>query len=163
MVFGRQRSLGGLPTSVEVRCPTADVFMDHMKTMDKHISEVLNQELQKQKERLNKWRPRRLEFEPEEWVWTLRPTALTGPRLQSWWIGPYKVVERNGDQSYTVQINRRNRVAVHLDQMKKCIITETPEVVEELSYIPADVAEQLEIPRGRKFSNIERGPRDSSF
>ena len=157
MVFGRERPTGGLPTSIEVRCPTADVFMDHMNMLDKHIAKVLNDELRKQEMRLNKHRPRTLEFEPNEWVWILRPTALTGPRLQSWWLGPFKVVERNGDQSYTVQLNRRARVMVHVDQMKRCTITEAPEVIEELSYTPGDVAEQLEIPQVQKILDHRKG------
>ena len=146
MVFGRERPLVGLPTSIEVRCPTADAFMDHMQDLDRHVSHLLNDELAKQEARLNKRRPREVEFEPEEWVWILRPTALTRRKLQSWWIGPYRVVERNGDQSYTVRLGHHNHIMVHADQMKKCTISEVPEILETLAYTLGDTAEHLSVP-----------------
>jgi hypothetical protein len=160
MVFGRERPLAGLPIPIEVRCPSADMFIEHMAELDKHISKVLNEELQKQEKRLNKTRPRKLQFENEEWAWILRPlSGITGPKLQSFWIGPYRVVERNGDQSYTVEIGRNNHVMVHVDQMKKCTMSEVPEMIGELSYTPSDVAEQLELPRVEKILEHRESPK----
>lgn len=68
MVFGRKRPLGGLPTEIDTRCPAADAFMNHMA----------NEELGMQE---NKNRHRSLEFQTSDWVWILRPTEISGPKL----------------------------------------------------------------------------------
>ena len=39
-----------------------------------------------------------------DWVWYLRPREVGGNKLQSWWLGPYKVVERVGQRSYECEL-----------------------------------------------------------
>jgi len=108
--------------------------MDHMVELDRSISKTLNEELEKQESKLNMTRHRKLEFQTGDWGWILRLTAISGPKLQSFWIGPYKVIERNGDQSYTVKLSHHKRIMVPLDQMKDKSKVSAPEEIVELRF-----------------------------
>jgi len=91
MFFGRERPVGGFPTEITTRFPESDAFMDHIAELDKTSSKTLNEELQKQENQLKKNRKQTIDFRIGEWVWILFPTAISGPKLQSFWIGPFKV------------------------------------------------------------------------
>jgi len=88
MVFGREWPLGSLPTEIQIRCPAADAFMDHMAELNKGISKTSNEGLENQENKINKNRKRSMEFQTSSWVWILRPTAISTPKLQSFWVGP---------------------------------------------------------------------------
>jgi len=158
MVFGRETPLGGLPTEIETRCPAADAFMDHMAELDRSISKILNEDLEKRENKLNKNRHRKLEFQTGDLTWILRPTAISGPKLQSFWIGPYKVIVRNGDQSYKVKLSHHKRSMVHLDQMKATSNVSAPGEIVELRFAAENEAEQLELPRVHKIMCNPEGP-----
>ena len=56
-----------------------------------------------------------------DWVFVQRPTAYAGPKIQTSWMGPYQLVARTGEHSFTVHINLKVDQEVHWDQIKKCI------------------------------------------
>jgi len=62
MFSGMERPLGGLPTKIEIRCPSADASMDHMAELDQSISKTQNEELEKQENKINKNLNRSEEF-----------------------------------------------------------------------------------------------------
>ena len=56
---------------------------------------------------------------------------MTEPRLESWWVGPYRDVEQVVTKAiHPVQPNRLNRVMAHVDQRKRFTMSETLEVEE---------------------------------
>jgi len=64
----------------------------------------------------------------------LRPTPITGPKLQTWWQGPFLINESNGSQNYTIEISKANLKKVHIEKIKKSIQSETPELLLPLVY-----------------------------
>ena len=52
-------------------------------------------------------------------VWVIRPKGITGPKTETWWTGPAKVVERVGEASYVVEFGPGDRLDVHQDQLKR--------------------------------------------
>jgi len=70
----------------------------------------------------------------QERVWILRPTPTTGPKIQTWWQGPFLITQLNESQSYTVDLSTGNSKRFHVDQMKKCVQTDTPELVNLLIF-----------------------------
>ena len=43
-----------------------------------------------------------------------------GVKLQSWWQGPFKVVERVGQRSYQLRTPQGEIFGAHVDQLKSC-------------------------------------------
>ena len=59
-------------------------------------------------------------FKVGQWVWLHRPTAFAGPKLQTSWLGPYKIIARVGEHSFKIQTAPREEYEVHNDQLKLC-------------------------------------------
>ena len=62
LLFGRERSLAGLPIHIKKECPAAKEFLSHIGNVDFWVSKELNELHDKQQENINKRRPRILEF-----------------------------------------------------------------------------------------------------
>jgi hypothetical protein len=120
LVFGRERPLGGLPRSLPRAHPSAEEFLDGVEIIDQFALKVLREELQKAEEVVNRNRPTRDVFKVGQWVWLHRPTAFVGPKLQTSWLGPYKIVARVGEHSFKIQTAPRQEYEVHNDQLKLC-------------------------------------------
>ena len=118
IVFGRERSLAGLPLSSQRECEDAEDFFDRMAELDKEISKMMNKMHERSEIRHNAtkkpWEPLRL----GDKVWVVRPKGVTGPKTQTWWMGPATVVQRCGEASYVVEFSSGDRLDVHRDQVK---------------------------------------------
>jgi len=68
------------------------------------------------------------------------------------------VIERDGEQSYTVEFSHQKRIMVHLDQMKATSKVPAPEEILELRFAAKNGAEQLELPRVHKIMGNREGP-----
>lgn len=75
-----------------------------------------------------------MEFDVHEWVLILRLTLLTGPKLQTWWQGPFLVMQRNGSQGYTVEVSKGDLKKFMLIKRKKCVQTDTPRLLNPLAF-----------------------------
>ena len=51
-------------------------------------------------------------------VWVARPKQVGGHKIQTWWVGPYPIVERKGNSSFAVQWGPNDTLDVHADQLK---------------------------------------------
>ena len=62
--------------------------------------------------------------------------------MQTWWKGPYQIVERLGEKSFRVEIKSGQLQDVHMDQLKKCewdmeVLQEDPLFYKEGQTIPS--------------------------
>ncbi len=120
MVFGRERPLAGLPYSLPRRSPDADELCDGIAQIDEWALQKLRAELAREEEQINRSRPTRDNFKVGDWVWIQRPTAYMGPKIQTSWLGPTKIIERTGEHSFQVRLAPNDLQEVHTDQMKPC-------------------------------------------
>ena len=67
-----------------------------MEWVDKTVAKKLNDAHRKLQESRNAKKKGRTPYQVGEWVWLLRPTSVGGHKLQSWWKGPYQVMDRVG-------------------------------------------------------------------
>ena len=122
ILFGRERPLGGIPTGATSACEDAAQFMERMKEVDLVAREEMIRIHFEQRDRINRSRKPQEELKVGEWVWMARPrTGVTGHKLNTSWIGPGKVIQRIGKDTYKVQIKPSRIMEVHRDQLKRHI------------------------------------------
>ena len=84
-------------------------------------------------------------------VWVLRPKGVGGNKISTWWLGPYKVVERVGQSSFKVQIRPGIFQDVHLDQIKPYELDEALGIGRPLTYR----RDELDQPSQRKVQKLK--------
>ena len=98
-----------------------------MRTFEQHggigqkIATALNDDNQKVQERVNGKRKAKTPYEDGIWVWLLNPKKVGGNKIERWWRGPFKVVQRVGEASYQIRTDRCVLYDVHRDQLKPCL------------------------------------------
>ena len=53
-------------------------------------------------------------------VWNLKPSRVGGHKIQTHWVGPCRVLARNGGDSYTITTWDNSEKDVHISQLKPC-------------------------------------------
>jgi transposase InsO family protein len=157
LVFGRERSVAGIPSRLSRRCPGAEEFFEHMGRVDEIATGVLREELRKEEERLNRHRKDAVEYQRDEWVWLHRPTALGGAKMQTSWMGPYRVVQRVGEHSYVISMGGRVEQEVHVDQLKPCVTEVTSASLYPMVYRRGDPLSQLPESRIKRILGYRYG------
>ena len=90
-----------------------------MEHIDEVVAQSLNELHEKRQKTLNESRKKGPPYKVGDWVWVLRPrSSPSTSTLDTWWVGPTKVLERLGDQSYKVQITPNRTFSVHASDMK---------------------------------------------
>ena len=97
ILFGRQRPLGNIPYTPVKECEDAQVFFQRMKEVDTKVAQVLNDLHEQQSQRANLDRQDSAPFAVGDVVWYRRPPN-SGDKLDSRWIGPGKVIAREGEK-----------------------------------------------------------------
>ena len=120
-LFGRDRPLGGLPWVPEKQCREAQEFFDSMEKLDQELARKMNIFHDKVARQTNARRSKRPPYEVGDYVWFLRPKAVVGPKLETWWRGPFRIEARVGESSYMLKIPTTGPLAVHADQLKPCV------------------------------------------
>ena len=72
----------------------------------------------KQSSRTNEWRKMLGDLQVGAKVWYLRPPNA-GNKLDTKWIGPVKIVAREGERSYVVEIKPGNQVKAPRHSLKE--------------------------------------------
>ena len=122
ILFGRDRYEAGAPLDEEHECQGAKDFFDRVAAIDAKVAEALNKAHAEQQRRINAKRKTKTPFQQGDLVWVLR--ARNSPqtdKLDTWWIGPCKVTERLGEQSYTVMVKPNRTMEVHGSHMKEYV------------------------------------------
>jgi hypothetical protein len=120
VVFGRERALGGLPYQPPLPCKTAEEFFDRMEFIDRLVARSLNSAHQNLVEKINKRRRDWATYDRDEWVWYRRQAALGKIKMQSYWQGPMKIIDRVGERSYRLRTTKGQELDAHADQLKPC-------------------------------------------
>ena len=103
IVFGRERPLGNIPYEPAKECEDAQAFFRRMKLIDGKVSQVLNDLHTQQSQRVNLSREYSTPFAVGDIIWYRRPPN-SGDKLDSRWIYPGKVIAREGDKSYEIEL-----------------------------------------------------------
>ena len=92
LVFGRERAGFGLPWPVVRESMKAKEWMDRLEGNRKMVHDRLSRRINAQSHRESPSRSNRL-FVTGDRVWLKRPRGITGPGLQTVWLGPYRIVK----------------------------------------------------------------------
>ena len=118
MVFGRERHLGGLSRKAHVEAEDASSFFERKEELEKMVARLINEEHEREKEKVNQHRKIGHEYRVGDRVWVAKSNPLGGHKLNAWWMGPYTLVVQKGQQTFTVQIAPHEFLDVHTDQLK---------------------------------------------
>ena len=121
LVFGRERPVGGLPYSIPRSNPDAQEFFDGIELIDRWALDILRKELHRVQEYENRKRPLGPEFQVGQWVWFRRPTVVAGPKINTSWNGPYRIISQVGERSWVIHVGPHDDREVHDDQLKLCL------------------------------------------
>ena len=119
-VFGRHRSLAQLPWSRETRCEDARQFFDRMAEVDAKVSTLREQWHYHIEAKVNSRRRSRPPYEVGDYVFLMKPERVGGNKISTWWLGPYEVSARVGQNSYQIKIPREGTIDAHATQLKLC-------------------------------------------
>jgi hypothetical protein len=118
ILFGRNRNEAGLPYTPPGSCPSAQTFFDRIEALDEEIEEYYCKEHEQVQRRVNETRKPRPPFDKGDQVWVLRPKSVKGNKMETWWIGPAKILQRTGNSSYQVEHKSGEVWDVHMDSLK---------------------------------------------
>ena len=134
IVFGRERSLAGLPWSPVRWCSEAESFFDAMRDIDEKVAKLLNEEHAKVARRVNANRGPGPVYHIGDWVWYLRPKSVGGTKLRTYWQGPFKVLSRAGERSYRLRTPQGEEFDAFQDQLKPCCWDDVGPVMAKFQY-----------------------------
>ena len=117
VIFGRERPLGNVPYNPERECEDAIQFFEGRKRVDREIAKLLNDIHKHKADQLNEERRVFSTFKVGDKVWYRRPPN-TGHKLDSRWVGPCVVVEREGAQSYVIRVKEGSTMKAHRGALK---------------------------------------------
>ena len=138
ILFCRERHEAGVPYSPPKECEDAVQFFDRMSRVDQEVSKILEQEHKRAQMRINALRNSPKPYKVGDFVWVLRPrTSPQTSKLDTWWMGPAKVLARLGESSYNVQVKPNMAVEVHASHLKPYVGDDcTGQSVERYHYLP---------------------------
>lgn len=117
ILFGRPRPLAGRPYTPPTVAEDAKAFVERMQDIDTKVAEFVNWRNERDIERLNKGRKPFPRLVMGQRVWVQRPEG-SGTKLDTRWIGPAKVVEQKGSNSYKVQLDEERFLDVPAKYLK---------------------------------------------
>ena len=121
LVFGRDRPLAGLPWREAVECEEVQAFFDRVEHQRQEARKFMEKEHAGRARQLPE-NKKRGPFKVGESVWVRRPTSVAGVKLDTYWIGPAKVMERVSTHGYKIQVRPGVLRDVHADQLKPCTV-----------------------------------------
>ncbi len=118
IVFGRQRSLGGIPYRPLLKAVDAQDWFARQKQLDEKIAKILNSRHEKQANKVNSKLVEPPPLKVGAVVWYCAEEGLVKDKLQPIWQGPGKIVEKRGKDSYVVELGLKNLQEAHRDQLR---------------------------------------------
>jgi hypothetical protein len=121
-VFGRTRNLAALlrPRSAKAESEDALEFFERMALVDQEVAAAREKALRDVADQVNARRRARPPYKVGDYVWLMKPKSVGGVKISTWWLGPYKVVGRVGQNSYQLHVPREGTLDAHASQLKFC-------------------------------------------
>ena len=94
-----------------------------MEEIDAKVARVLNEKHDRRADQINADRELPELFDVGDEVWYLRPEG-SGDKLDTRWLGPVKIVAKNGEHSYMVKLDPDVAIRVHATFLKKYVVDE---------------------------------------
>ena len=118
ILFGRDRSIQGIPYIPERESEDAQAFFTRMEQIDQHVAQALNKAHAATTQSHNT-RPEREPFPPGSLVWVYKaPDLASQSKVEAKWKGPLVVKSRNGNRSYLASDKRGATFGAHVDQLQ---------------------------------------------
>ena len=102
-MYGRDRPYAGVPYQPPTSSPDAVSFFQQQVDTDTKVARALNDLHAEQAKKINAYRRELPALVPDQKVWWLRPRGRPGEKLETYWVGPCRVVRRVGEHSYVVE------------------------------------------------------------
>lgn len=118
LMFGRERNIAGVPYELVRECEGSVDFFARIQELERLAADALNAQHKAEAERINARRSKPAPYHPGDLVWYLRPRGSHVSKLDTWWLGPCRVVRRTGDLSYEIAVKPNVMQEVHMDQLK---------------------------------------------
>jgi hypothetical protein len=106
VLYGRHRPYAGVPYDPPTKAEDAVSFFERQKLVDKKVADTVNQLHHKKTEQLNKRRKELPPLQVGSKAWYLRPRGRPGEKLESYWLGPCRVMERRSEHGYVVECRK---------------------------------------------------------
>ena len=92
--------------------------MDRIHRVETFVRYSLQKEHQAQEEKWNQGLESRFKYKVGDWVWALRVPRPNKDTLDTWWVGPGRIVARVGSHSYKVEIKDKQTMDYHSTFLK---------------------------------------------
>ena len=119
ILYGRHRPYAGIPYQPPTKMEDAVAFFERQENTDHRISEILRELHEKRAKTLNQKRPELSVLEVGAKVWWIRPRGQTGDKLETYWVGPCKILGRKSAHTYTIENREGHSVDAHRCQLKE--------------------------------------------
>jgi hypothetical protein len=120
ILFGRPRPLANQPYEPPESCEDAHEFFARMKSQDEKIQRILTNLHNAQAERASQGTGTWELFSPGDKIWYRRPENSGGP-VDSRWLGPCKIISREGERSYTITVKPGKNMSCERSFLKKYV------------------------------------------
>ena len=124
-MFGRPRNLASLPWAPG-KSEDAHEFFDRMEEVDVTVAEAREKHHAEVEKRFNAKVRMRPPYKVGDYVYYLKPQSVGGVKIAPWWLGPYKVTDRVGENSYILRVPNQRPLEAHATQLRPCFRSTQP-------------------------------------
>ena len=119
ILYGRDRPYAGVPFSPPTKLEDAQSFFARQAEIDEKLSKIMKDLHEKRAREVNVHRKELPVLVVGSKVWWLRPRGQTGDKLESYWVGPCKILERKSAHTYVIETREGHNVDAHRSQLKE--------------------------------------------
>lgn len=119
ILYGRHRPYAGVPYSPPKQLEDAVAFFERQRLVDTKVAKTLNVLHAKRADQVNAQRRELKPLPVGSLVWYLRPRGRPGEKLETYWLGPSKVLQRVSDHSYVIELEPNRHQHAHRSQLKE--------------------------------------------
>ena len=117
VVFGRHRALAALPYEYPEMGEEPEEYFQRMAELDEAIAQKLNEHHQRIEDAVNARRKGRPAYREGDWVWFLKPKPVGGVKMGTWWMGPFRILERIGESTYKIKDTHNKTHEAHAQSL----------------------------------------------
>ena len=119
ILYGRERPYAGVPYEPPLVSPDAVSFMEKQAETDRKVAQTLNDLHADRAKEVNAHRRELPALVEGQKVWWLRPRGRPGEKLETYWVGPCRVIHRAGEHSYVIETRPGHQIDAHRCQLKE--------------------------------------------